>query len=85
MDNHYHLLLELREGNLSRGAQWLSLGYSMWVNRRHGRLKELAREAGLTEYVGVAMAIKRYEALRDRDPVEQARFRHVVELLNVKM
>ncbi len=49
------------------------------------KLNELAREAGLTEYAGVAMAVNRYEALRDRDPVEQACFRQVVELLNVKM
>ncbi len=48
-------------------------------------LKELARESGLAAYAGVAMAVKRYEALRDRDPVEQACFRQVVELLNVKM
>ena len=49
------------------------------------KLKELARESGLAEYAGVAMAVKRYEALRDRDPVEQACFRQVVELLNVKI
>jgi len=29
MDNHYHLMLELREANLSRAAQWLNLSYSM--------------------------------------------------------
>ena len=49
------------------------------------KLKELARESGLAAYAGVAMAVKRYEALRDRDPVQQACFRQVVELLNVKM
>ena len=37
MDNHYHLILELREGNLSRAAQWLNLSYSVWFNRRHER------------------------------------------------
>src|SRR5438876_9335484 len=37
MDNHYHLILELREANLSRAAQWLNLSYSVWFNRRHGR------------------------------------------------
>ena len=36
MDNHYHLMLELREANLSRAAQWLNLSYSMW-SRRCGR------------------------------------------------
>ncbi len=37
MDNHYHLLLSLTEPNLSRGAQWLNVSYSVWFNRRHDR------------------------------------------------
>jgi putative transposase len=37
MDNHYHLLLELREPNLSRAVQWLNVSYSIWFNRRHRR------------------------------------------------
>jgi putative transposase len=37
MDNHYHLLLELSEPNLSRAVQWLNVSYSVWFNRRHGR------------------------------------------------
>jgi putative transposase len=37
MDNHYHLLLELTEPNLSRAIQWLNVSYSVWFNRRHGR------------------------------------------------
>jgi len=37
MDNHYHLLLELTEPNLSRAVQWLNVSYSVWFNRRHGR------------------------------------------------
>lgn len=37
MDNHYHLLLELREANLSGAIQWLNVSYSVWFNRRHGR------------------------------------------------
>jgi putative transposase len=37
MDNHYHLLLELTEANLSRAVQWLNASYSVWFNRRHGR------------------------------------------------
>src|SRR5206468_9907300 len=37
MDNHYHLILELREANLSRATQWLNLSYSVRFNRRHGR------------------------------------------------
>jgi REP element-mobilizing transposase RayT len=37
MDNHYHLILELREPNLSRAIQWLNVSYSVRFNRRHGR------------------------------------------------
>jgi putative transposase len=41
MDNHYHLLLELRQANLSRTIQWLNVAYSIWFNRRHGRTGHL--------------------------------------------
>jgi putative transposase len=37
MNNHYHLVVELTEPNLSRTGQWLNVSYSMWFNRRHGR------------------------------------------------
>jgi putative transposase len=37
MQNHYHLLLETPEGNLSRSIQWLNVSYSVWFNRRHRR------------------------------------------------
>lgn len=37
MDNHYHLLLELGEPNLSRAVQWLNLSYGVWFNRRRER------------------------------------------------
>jgi REP element-mobilizing transposase RayT len=37
MDNHFHLLLETREANLSRTGQWLNVAYSVWFNRRHQR------------------------------------------------
>jgi REP element-mobilizing transposase RayT len=37
MDNHYHLLIELTEPNLSEAVRWLNLSYSVWFNRRHRR------------------------------------------------
>ena len=33
MDNHYHLLVELREPNLSRAVQWLNVSYSVRSSR----------------------------------------------------
>ena len=41
MDNHYHLIVELTEPNLSRTGQWLNVSYSVWFNRRHGRCGHL--------------------------------------------
>jgi REP element-mobilizing transposase RayT len=37
MANHYHLLLEITEPNLSRAIHWLNVSYTVWFNRRHGR------------------------------------------------
>lgn len=37
MDNHYHLLVETPEANLSRSLHWLNVGYCVWFNRRHRR------------------------------------------------
>ena len=37
MDNHYHLMLELVQANLSRAVQWLNVSYSIWFNLRHRR------------------------------------------------
>src|SRR6185369_2016159 len=63
MDNHYHLLLELTEPNLSRAAQWLNVSYSIWFNRRHGRSGHLFQ--GRFKSVAVsrdewALALSRY-------------------------
>jgi REP element-mobilizing transposase RayT len=37
MENHYHLMVELTDTNLSRAIQWLNISYSVWFNRRHRR------------------------------------------------
>jgi putative transposase len=37
MDNHFHLLVETPEANLSQAGQWLNVSYSVWFNRRHQR------------------------------------------------
>jgi REP element-mobilizing transposase RayT len=41
MDNHFHLLVETPEANLSRTMQWLNVSYSVWFNRRHDRVGHL--------------------------------------------
>jgi hypothetical protein len=41
MENHFHLLLETPEANLSRAMQWLNGGYCVWFNVRHRRVGHL--------------------------------------------
>ncbi len=41
MGNHYHLLVETPEGNLSKGMRQLNGVYTQYVNRRHGRVGHL--------------------------------------------
>ena len=36
MDNHYHLLIETPDGNLSKGMRQLNGVYTQQYNRRHG-------------------------------------------------
>jgi putative transposase len=63
MTNHYHLIIETPEGNLSRAIQWLNVSYAAYFNRRHdytghlfqGRFKSVLVEAG--EYLE---ALSRY-------------------------
>lgn len=41
MANHYHLLIETPEGNLSQGMRQINSVYSQRFNRRHGRVGHL--------------------------------------------
>ena len=41
MEDHYHLLLETPEGNLSRGMRQVNGVFTQRVNRRHGRVWHL--------------------------------------------
>jgi len=58
MRNHYHLLLETPEPNLSRGMHWLQTTYTVRHNKRRdlrghlfqGRFKAIAVEAEADEY-----------------------------------
>jgi REP element-mobilizing transposase RayT len=37
MTNHFHLVIQTHQPNLSRGMHWLNGTYSAWFNRRHKR------------------------------------------------
>jgi REP element-mobilizing transposase RayT len=41
MTNHYHLVLQLKQPNLSRGMQRLNGAYAQDFNERHGRVGHL--------------------------------------------
>lgn len=41
MTNHYHLLLETADGNLSRGMHYLNSVYAQHINRRHALVGHL--------------------------------------------
>ena len=37
MGNHYHLMIETPEGNLTKGMRQLNGVFTQWSNRRHKR------------------------------------------------
>ena len=63
MDNHYHLLVETPQTNLSQAMQWLGVSYTMWFNRRHGRVGHLFQgrfKAMILEPETAAVEVSRY-------------------------
>jgi len=41
MTNHFHLVIQTPQPNLSRGMHWLNGKYAAWFNRTHGRCGHL--------------------------------------------
>jgi putative transposase len=41
MDNHFHLIVQAPDANLSRAVQWLKVSYSMWFNAKYRRVGPL--------------------------------------------
>jgi putative transposase len=37
MYNHFHLIVETHEANLSAAMQWLNISYAAWYNKKHTR------------------------------------------------
>jgi REP element-mobilizing transposase RayT len=63
MPNHFHLVLETPGRNLSAAMQWLKTSYSMWFNRRNGRVGPLFQgrfNAQLFEPHEAGWAVTRY-------------------------
>jgi len=63
MENHYHLLMETLEANLSRAMQWVNVSYSTWFNRRHRRCGHLFQgryQAIVVDRLGWGLEVSRY-------------------------
>ena len=66
MTNHYHLLVETPEANLSRGMRHLNGCYTQRFNRRHGRVGHVLQgryAAILIEREGHCLEVSRYVVL----------------------
>ena len=81
MSNHYHLLIETPQTNLSVAIQWLNVSYSVYFNKRHlrkghllqGRFKAILLDAN--EYL---ILLSRYIHL---NPVRAKMVTHPLEYL----
>lgn len=63
MTNHYHLILETPDANLSRAVQWLNVSYATYYNRRHryvGHLFQGRFKAILVDADAYLDALSRY-------------------------
>ncbi|AGA91298.1 transposase [Thioflavicoccus mobilis 8321] len=66
MTNHYHLLVETPDANLSKGMRQLNGVYTQWVNRTHGRVGHLFQgryKAILVERERYLLELTRYLVL----------------------
>jgi putative transposase len=74
MPNHYHVLLETLEPNLSRALQWLNTSYTQWFNRRYhrsGHVLEGRFRGILVDWPSWGLAVSRYVHL---NPVRVAAY-----------
>jgi len=63
MDNHYHLMVETPAANLSQAMQWVNVSYSVWFNRRRGRVGPVFQgrfKAVVVEAEAYAVELSRY-------------------------
>jgi putative transposase len=74
MSNHYHLIVETAQGQLSRALHWLNVSYTVWFNRRHGRSGHLFQG----RFKGILLDVEEHGAALSRyvhlNPVRLVRF-----------
>ena len=76
MGNHYHLLVETPDGNLSKGMRQLNGVYTQRFNRRHGRVGHVFQgryKAIMVQKESYLMELARYVVL---NPVRARMVRH---------
>ena len=77
MDNHYHIIVETAEGNLSRGMRQLNGVYTQTFNRAHSRVGHVYQgryKAILVEKESYLLELSRYVVL---NPVRAGRVKDV--------
>ena len=77
MSNHYHLIVETPEGNLSAGMRQLNGVYTQLVNRRHGRVGHVFQgryKAIIVDRDSYLLELCRYVVL---NPVRAGMVKHV--------
>ena len=77
MDNHYHLLIETPEGNVSLGMRQLNGVYTQRFNRRHGRVGHLFQgrfKAIVVDRDSYLLELCRYVVL---NPIRAAMVKHI--------
>ena len=83
MDNHYHLLVQTPQANLSQAMQWLQVSYTVGFNRRHRRVGHLFQgrfRAVLVDEAAVAAARDfTFEPARRRGEVDPRRVLRVFQ------
>jgi len=76
MDNHYHLMIETPQGNLTKGMRQLNGVFTQWSNRRHRRSGHLFQgryQAILIDRDAYFLELSRYIVL---NPVRAAMVKH---------
>jgi REP element-mobilizing transposase RayT len=79
MENHYHLLIETPDGNLSKGMRQLNGVYTQRFNRRHGRVGHVFQgryKAIIVQKESYLLELARYVVL---NPVRARRVRSPAE------
>jgi len=70
MDNHYHLIIETPEANLSRAMQWLNVSYAAYHNRRHGCAGHLFQGRFKAILIDAGVYLESLSRYVHRNPVE---------------